>query len=353
MPPYFSYKLYQLFSQALNLIYNYSNMKKRLVSGITATGKLTLGNYIGAIKNFVKLQDEYEMFIFVADMHALTIDIEPETLRKNKRDIMALYLAAGLDPQKTTLFFQSDIKAHGQMNWYMENMTTIGELERMTQFKDKSEKQREANGTIKIKTGLLTYPALMAGDILLYNPEIVPVGVDQKQHLELTRNIAERFNNRYGETFAVPNPYIPKVGSKIMSLQDPTKKMSKSDSNTKGFISLLDSPEEAFNKIKKAVTDSEGLIYLSDEKPGIKNLLTIYASLKDISLEEAEANFKDKNYGELKITVGEEVKAFLENLQSKYNDALLKVDEISKLGAEKAMKVANETLAKVEKKLGL
>lgn len=326
---------------------------KRLVSGITATGKLTLGNYIGAIKNFVKLQDEYEMYIFVADMHALTIDIDPETLRKNKKDIMALYLAAGLDPQKTTLFFQSDVKAHGQMNWFMENMTTLGELERMTQFKDKSEKQKEANGTVKIKTGLLTYPALMAGDILLYNPELVPVGQDQKQHLELTRNIAERFNNRYGETFLIPNPYIPKVGAKIMSLQDPSKKMSKSDSNTKGFISLLDSPEEAFNKIKKAVTDSEGKIYLSDEKAGIKNLLTIYASLKDIPLENAEAKFKDKNYGELKIAVGEEVKEFLTNLQSKYHEALIQVDDIAAIGAEKARAVANETLKNIEKKLGL
>lgn len=235
----------------------------------------------------------------------------------------------------------------------MENMTTLGELERMTQFKDKSEKQKEANGTVKIKTGLLTYPALMAGDILLYNPELVPVGQDQKQHLELTRNIAERFNNRYGETFLIPNPYIPKVGAKIMSLQDPSKKMSKSDSNTKGFISLLDSPEEAFNKIKKAVTDSEGKIYLSDEKAGIKNLLTIYASLKDIPLENAEAKFKDKNYGELKIAVGEEVKEFLTNLQSKYHEALIQVDDIAAIGAEKARAVANETLKNIEKKLGL
>lgn len=232
-------------------------------------------------------------------------------------------------------------------------MTTLGELERMTQFKDKAGKVTEANGTVKVKTGLLTYPALMSGDILLYNPEIVPVGQDQKQHLELARNIAERFNNKYGQTFIVPNPYIPKVGAKIMSLQDPTKKMSKSDANTKSFVTLLDSPEEAFTKIKKAVTDSEGLIYLSDEKPGIKNLLTIYASLKDISLEESEAFFKDKNYGELKVTVGEEVKAFLTDLQAKYNDALTRVDEIAKQGAAKARLVADQTLATVEEKLGL
>lgn len=328
-------------------------MKKRLVSGITATGNLTIGNYIGAIRNFVKLQNEYDMFIFVADMHALTIDIEPETLRDNKRKIMALYLAAGLDPEKVTLFYQSDVKAHGQMNWLMENQTTLGELERMTQFKDKSSKQKEANGTIKIKTGLLTYPALMAGDILLYNPDIVPVGQDQKQHLELTRNIAERFNRKHGDTFIVPNPYIPKVGAKIMSLNDPTKKMSKSDANQKSFISLLDDPEKAFTKIKKAVTDSEGKVYISEEKHGVVNLLTIYASLKDISLEEAEQHFKDSNYGELKIEVGTEVKTFLENLQSKYNEALMIVDEVAKTGAEKAKSVANKQLNEVEKKLGL
>lgn len=328
-------------------------MKKRLVSGITATGNLTLGNYIGAIRNFVKLQNEYDMFIFVADMHALTIDIEPEVLRENKKKIMALYLAAGLDPEKVTLFYQSDVKAHGQMNWLMENQTTIGELERMTQFKDKSSKQKLANGTVKVKTGLLTYPALMAGDILLYNPEIVPVGQDQKQHLELTRNIAERFNRRFGETFVVPNPFIAKVGAKVMSLVDPTKKMSKSDDNQKSFISLLDDPEVAFKKIKKAVTDSEGKIYISEEKHGIVNLLTIYASLKDISLEESEKHFKEKNYGELKVEVGELVRDFLVDLQSKYKDALNKIDEVAKLGAEKAKQVANKTLEDVEKKLGL
>lgn len=328
-------------------------MKKRLVSGITATGNLTLGNYIGAIRNFVKLQDDYEMFIFVADMHALTIDIDPETLRENKKKIMALYLAAGLDPEKVTLFYQSDVKAHGQMNWLMENQTTLGELERMTQFKDKSSKQKEANGTIKIKTGLLTYPALMAGDILLYNPDIVPVGQDQKQHLELTRNIAERFNRKYGETFNIPNPYIPKVGAKIMSLIDPTRKMSKSDANQKSFISLLDDPEKAFTKIKKAVTDSEGKIYISDEKHGVVNLLTIYASLKNTTLEEAETHFKDKNYGELKIEVGTVVKNFLEDLQTKYNDSIKIVDQIAKNGAAKAMNVADKQLHEVEKKLGL
>lgn len=328
-------------------------MKKKLVSGITATGSLTLGNYIGAIKNFVKLQDEYDMFIFVADLHALTIDIEPKQLRENKRNIMAMYLACGLDENKVTLFHQSDVPAHGQMNWLMENMTTIGELERMTQFKDKSEKNRESNGTVKIKTGLLTYPALMAGDILLYDANIVPVGIDQKQHLELARNIAERFNNKYGNTLTIPEVYIAKVGSKIMSLQDPTKKMSKSDSNTKSFISLFDKPEDAYNKIKKSVTDSEGKIYISNEKPGILNLLTIYASLKELSIEESEAHFKDKNYGELKDEVGTVVKDFLIDLQEKYNNVLSRIDEVAQNGANKAIVVSDKKLNEVKLKMGL
>ncbi len=327
-------------------------MKKRLVSGITATGNLTIGNYIGAIKNFIKLQDEHEMFIFVADLHALTVDILPETLRKNRKNIMALYIAAGLDPRKTTLFYQSQVRAHGVMNWIMENQTTIGELSRMTQFKDKGG-IKEANGTEKIKTGLLTYPTLMAGDILLYNPSLVPVGADQKQHLELARNIAQRFNNRYGATFVIPEPYIPQVGAKITSLTDPLKKMSKSDPSLKSTIFLLDDPEEAYKKIQKAVTDSEGKIYVSPDKPGVTNLLTIYASLNDISIEKAAEEFVDKNYGQLKQEVGEVVKSFLTTLQANYKIALNQIDQIANQGAEKATIVANETLKDVEIKIGL
>lgn len=327
-------------------------MKKRLVSGITATGNLTIGNYIGAIKNFVKLQDEYDMYIFVADLHALTIDIEPEVLKQNRKNIMALYIAAGLNPEKTTLFYQSQVPAHGMMNWFMENQTTLGELSRMTQFKDKGG-IKEANGTEKIKTGLLTYPTLMAGDILLYNPSLVPVGADQKQHLELTRNIAQRFNNRYGNTFVIPEPFIPELGAKITSLTDPLKKMSKSDPSAKSTIYLLDNPEEAYKKIQKAVTDSEGKVYVSNDKPGVTNLLTIYASLKDISLTEAEAIFKDKNYGELKQGVGEVVKTFLTELQIKFNVALNQIDEISKKGADKAQTLANQTLEDIKNKIGL
>ena len=328
-------------------------MKKRIISGITATGKLTIGNYIGAIKNFVKLQEENGLFVFVADLHALTIDIKPEELRQNRKDIMALYIAAGLDPKRTTLFYQSQVKAHGQMGWIMENETTIGELSRMTQFKDKS-KTKVANGTEKVKTGLLTYPTLMAGDILLYQADLVPVGKDQKQHLELTRNIATRFNNKHKtEILKVPEPFIPEVGSKVLSLSDPTKKMSKSSQVEKSYISLLDDPEVAFKKIKKAVTDSENKVYLSDEKPGVKNLLTIYASLKDISLDDAAKEFEDKNYGELKITVGTVVKEFLTDLQSKYKDALKQIDEIAIEGAKRAREVADNTLALVEKTIGL
>ena len=325
---------------------------KRLVSGITATGKLTIGNYIGAIRNFVKLQNEYEMFIFVADMHALTIDIKPKLLRENKKDIMALYLACGIDPKKSTLFFQSDVSAHGEMNWIMENQTTIGELSRMTQFKDKG-RTKESNGTEKIRTGLLTYPTLQAGDILLYKPDIVPIGQDQIQHIELTRNIANRFNNKYGETFVIPKHYIAKEGAKIMSLVDPTKKMSKSSDNAKSYILLLDDPNVAYTKIKKAVTDSEGKVYASVDKPGVTNLLTIYSSLKDISLVQAEEELKNLNYGEFKHEVGTVVKEFLKEMNSKYKKSLERVEEVAANGMIKATKISQETLIYTKKKIGL
>lgn len=325
---------------------------KRVLSGIKSTGDLTLGNYIGAIKNFVKLQEEYELFVFVADLHSLTIDIKPADLRKHRKNVMAMYVACGLDPEKTTLFYQSEVSAHGEMSFIMENQTTIGELSRMTQFKDKS-KKKEANGTEMVKTGLLTYPTLMAGDILLYQPDIVPTGKDQKQHLELTRNIAQRFNNKFGDTFKIPEPFIPKFGSKIMSLTDPSKKMSKSSDKPKSYISLLDDPDVAYNKIQKAMTDSEGKVYASDEKPGVTNLLTIYASLTETTLEEAEKRFESKNYGEFKQEVGSVVRDFLINLQSKFNIALEQIDDIAKNGRERAMLVANKTLAKTFRKVGL
>ena len=329
------------------------NRKKVLLSGITATGKLTIANYIGAIKNMVNLQEKYDSYIFIADLHALTLPIEPEQLNKNKNDLFALYLACGINPDKSTLFFQSDVLEHGMMEWLITVNTTIGELSRMTQFKDKSTKIKSPNGMDTIPTGLLMYPTLMVGDILLYNANLIPVGIDQKQHVELTRNIVQRLNNKYKTSFNEPNPYIPNVGAKIMSLVDPTKKMSKSDKNDKASIYLLDDPEVAYKKIMKAVTDSENKIYISNEKPGILNLLTIYSALNDLTLEESENKYKNKNYGELKISVAESVKSLLINIQSKYKDMLLRINELSKIGAEKATKIAKENLEKLMKGMGL
>lgn len=329
------------------------NRKKVLLSGITATGKLTIANYIGAIKNMVNLQEKYDSYIFIADLHALTLPIEPEQLNKNKNDLFALYLACGINPNKSTLFFQSDVLEHGMMEWLITVNTTIGELSRMTQFKDKSTKIKSPNGMDTIPTGLLMYPTLMVGDILLYNADLIPVGIDQKQHVELTRNIVQRLNNKYKTSFNEPNPYIPNVGAKIMSLVEPTKKMSKSDKNDKASIYLLDDPEVAYKKIMKAVTDSENKIYISNEKPGILNLLTIYSALNDLTLEESEKKFKNKNYGELKISVAESVKSLLINIQSKYKDMLLRINELSKIGAEKATKIAKENLEKLMKGMGL
>ena len=329
------------------------NRKKVLLSGITATGKLTIANYIGAIKNMVNLQEKYDSYIFIADLHALTLPIEPEQLNKNKNDLFALYLACGINPDKSTLFFQSDVLEHGMMEWLITVNTTIGELSRMTQFKDKSTKIKSPNGMDTIPTGLLMYPTLMVGDILLYNADLIPVGIDQKQHVELTRNIVQRLNNKYKTSFNEPNAYIPNVGAKIMSLVEPTKKMSKSDKNDKASIYLLDDPEVAYKKIMKAVTDSENKIYISNEKPGILNLLTIYSALNDLTLEESENKFKNKNYGELKISVAESVKSLLINIQSKYKYMLLRINELSKIGAEKATKIAKENLEKLMKGMGL
>lgn len=327
--------------------------KQKLVSGITATGSLTIGNYIGAIKNMIEMQNEYDMFIFVADLHALTIEINPQTLSENRKSIFALYLALGLDPNKATIFFQSEVEEHGIMSWLVQTQTTIGDLSRMTQYKDKSSKVKSANGTEFIPTGLLTYPTLMAADILLYNPTKVPVGQDQKQHLELTRNIAEKLNRKYKTDFNIPEFVTPKIGSKIMSLLSPDKKMSKSSDNPKETIYLLDDPNKAYKKIMSAITDSENKVYLSDEKPGIKNLLTIYASLNNIELETAEAKFKDANYAEFKGAVATSVKSFLESIQQKYQTSLASVEELAKMGAEKARKEARINLLKLMKGIGL
>lgn len=329
-------------------------MLEKIVSGITATGKLTLGNYIGSIKNMIKLQNDYEQYIFVADLHALTTYIDPKELMENKKNIFALYLACGLDPQKTTLFFQSDVPAHSELNWIITTITNMGELSRMTQFKDKSQNiVKQDNKTEIIPTGLFVYPALMIADIILYNPKAVPVGIDQKQHLELCQKIVKRMNTKYHLNFNEPKPIIPKIGNKIKSLVNPEQKMSKSDKNSNASIYLLDDPEVAYKKIQRAVTDSENKIYISEDKPGVLNLLTIFASLKDISIEEAEKHFSNKTYKDLKEEVGEVVKQFLIEIQKKYQSYIQNIDEIAQAGAKKANKIASENLLIIQKAFGL
>ncbi|MDL2276857.1 tryptophan--tRNA ligase, partial [Breznakia sp. OttesenSCG-928-G09] len=276
---------------------------KKCLSGIKPTGRLTLGNYIGAIRQFVNLQDEYEMYIFIANLHAITEAQDAKELKQNTKDLIALYLACGLDPQKVTLFLQSDVLEHAELGWVMICNSYMGELNRMTQYKDRSAK-KESN----ITAGLFTYPSLMAADILLYDADVVPVGVDQKQHVELCRDLANRFNHAHGETFVVPEPVVAKVGAKIMSLQTPTKKMSKSEENQKGCIYLLDEPAVARKKIMSAVTDSIGIVqYDLENQPGISNLLTIQSTLSGESIEEIVSKFEDKGYGDFKKYVGETV----------------------------------------------
>lgn len=322
----------------------------RMLSGIKPTGRLHLGNYIGAISQFVKYQDEYDLYIFIANEHAITVPIEAKDLRQNTRDLIALYLAAGLDPEKTTLFLQSDVDAHAKLGWVMTCMSYMGEMQRMTQYKDKT-----AKGETGVTAGLFTYPCLMAADILLYDPKYVPVGIDQKQHVELTRNLAERFNNRYSDTFTVPEPLVTEVGQKIYSLQDPTKKMSKSEENPKGTIDLLDDPAAARKKIMSAVTDSLGIIkYDPENQPGISNLLTIQSVLSGESIESIVARFEGKGYGELKKEIGQTVFDFLTDLQAKYKEIIAsgKVNEVLKDGAIKASRIADKKVDKVYRKIG-
>ena len=329
-------------------------LKKRLVSGIKPTGELTLGNYLGAIKNFVKLQNEYETMVFIADLHSLTIDIEPENLRQNTDKIIRIFLASGLDANKVILFKQSDVPQHAELGWILENQTTIGELSRMTQYKDKALENKQNNKTDKIKTGLLTYPSLMAADILLYNADIVPVGLDQKQHLELTRNIGQRFNNRFGKTFTIPDFFTQDSSQKIMSLSNPIKKMSKSSKSVNSYISLFDSPEIAKKKIMKAVTDSENKVYLSDQKPGVKNLIHIFASLSDTTKEEAEKNLQNLNYKEFKEKIGNLISKTLIDLQSKIkNYSEEQIQTILKNGKNKASIIAKKQMEIIKQKIGL
>ncbi|MEH7385056.1 tryptophan--tRNA ligase [Bacillus sp. JJ1521] len=321
-----------------------------IFSGIQPSGSVTLGNYIGAMKQFVELQNEYNCFYCIVDQHAITVPQEALELRKNIKSLAALYLAVGLNPEKATLFIQSEVPAHAQAGWMLQCVSYIGELERMTQFKDKSQ------GKEAVVAGLLTYPPLMAGDILLYNADLVPVGEDQKQHIELTRDLAERFNKKYREIFTIPDARIPKEGARIMSLQDPTKKMSKSDPNPKAYIALLDDPKQIEKKIKSAVTDSEGIVkYDKENKPGISNLLTIYSNFSQKSIEEIEALYEGKGYGDFKADLAEVVLNEIRPIQERYYDFLnsSKLDEILDAGAEKAHKVASKTVKKMENAMGL
>ena len=321
-----------------------------MLSGIKPTGRLTLGNYIGAIRQFVEYQDEYEMYIFIANLHAITVAQDPKELKQNTKDLIALYLACGLDPEKVTLFLQSDVHQHAELGWILTCHSYMGELQRMTQYKDKT-----AKGETGITAGLFTYPCLMAADILMYDADFVPVGVDQKQHVELTRDIAERFNNRYGETFRIPQPLTPKVGAKIYSLQNPTKKMSKSEDNPTATIDLLDDPAAARKKIMSAVTDSLGTIqYDPENQPGVSNLLMIHSSLSNEPLDALVARFQGKGYGDLKKETGQIVFDFLSDLQSRYREIIAsgKIDEILREGNEKASRIAERKLRKVKKKLG-
>ena len=325
-------------------------MKQRILSATVPSGILTLGNLIGAVNNWSELQTEYDCFYAVADLHAITTAQDPETLRERRLAFFAQYIACGLDPQKNVLFMQSDVSAHAELAWVLTCQTSMGVLNRMTQFKDKSQKHAK-----NINAGLFTYPSLMAADILLYNTDLVPVGEDQKQHLELTRDLAESFNNRFGETFKVPKPFIPKVGARIMSLQDPIKKMSKSDDNDKNYIALLDDPKKVMKKIKSAVTDSGSEVKFDLENPGIANLMTIYSALTKKDMPAIEAEFSGKMYGHLKVAVGEKVCEVLEPVQSRYQELMADKGELTNLldkGAEQARKVANETLAKVYQAVG-
>ncbi|RDW15993.1 tryptophan--tRNA ligase [Oceanobacillus chungangensis] len=321
-----------------------------IFSGIQPSGTLTLGNYLGALKQFVELQDDYECYFCIVDEHAITVPQERLKLRQNIRSLAALYLASGINPDKATLFIQSEVPAHTQLGWMLQSIGYVGELERMTQYKDKSQ------GKDAVSTALLTYPALMAADILLYQSNLVPVGDDQKQHMELTRDLAGRFNNRFNDIFTIPEIRIPKVGARIMSLQDPTKKMSKSDENEKGFISMLDEPKKIEKKIKSAVTDSEGIVkYDKVNKPGVSNLLTIYSSCTGESIEAIEAKYEDKGYGDFKQGVADAVIAVLKPIQDRYLELINSdiLDDILDNGAAKANVTANKTVAKAKKAMGL
>ncbi|OCA87369.1 tryptophan--tRNA ligase [Pseudobacillus wudalianchiensis] len=323
---------------------------KTIFSGIQPSGTITLGNYIGALKQFTELQDDYNCYFCIVDQHAITVPQDRLKLRQNIRNLAALYIAVGIDPKKATLFIQSEVPAHAQAGWMLQCVAYIGELERMTQFKDKSA------GKEAVSAGLLTYPPLMAADILLYGADLVPVGEDQKQHLELTRDLAERFNRKYNDIFTIPEVRIPKAGARVMSLQDPTKKMSKSDPNSKAFISLLDDPKQIEKKIKSAVTDSDGIVkYDKEEKPGISNLMSIYSVLGGLSIEDIEKRYEGRGYGDFKAELAEVVVRHLEPIQKRYYELVEseELDHILDEGAAKANQVAGKMVKKMENAMGL
>ena len=325
--------------------------KKIILSGIQPTGVFTLGNYLGAVKSWKNLQEEYLCYYFIADLHSLTIHIDPAKRRAQTREAFALLLACGIDPEKSLVFVQSHNKCHAEMGWIMDCCSQFGELSRMTQFKDKSAKHPD-----NINAGLFTYPALMAGDILLYQADYVPVGADQTQHLEFTRDVATRFNHTYGEVFKLPEGYFPKAGARVMSLQDPTSKMSKSDTNPKATISILDDEKTILKKFKSAVTDSEAEVCYREGKDGINNLMTIYAAFTHKTMEDITREFSGKGYGDFTAAVGEAVAEELRPIRERFA-ALMEdrayLDEEMKKGAERAAKIASKTLTKVKKRVGL
>lgn len=325
--------------------------KKVLFSAIQPSGILTIGNYLGALKNFKKLQNGYNSIFSLADLHTLTVKQDPANLRKNTYELTALYLACGIDPETSILFAQSHVAAHTELTWILNCLSYPGELSRMTQFKDKSIAHKD-----DVNMGLMDYPVLMVSDILLYQTDLVPIGADQKQHLELTRDLAIRFNNRYGETFKVPEAYIGEKAARVMSLADPEKKMSKSDANLNAFISMDDDKDTIIRKFKRAVTDSDNKIKYAEDKPGISNLLTIYCAFTDKTTEEAEKEFEGKGYGDFKLKVGEAVAETVEPIRLEKNRLLQNkdyLDSVLKNGAERAERLAYKTLSKVYKKVGL
>ena len=327
-----------------------SEAKKRIFSGIQPTNTPHLGNYLGALQNWIKLQDRYDCAYSIVDLHSITVRQDPAKLRAQTKESYALLLAMGVDPEKSIAFVQGHNPAHAELSWVLSCYTQFGELSRMTQFKDKSAKHPE-----NINAGLFTYPVLMAADILLYQADLVPVGIDQKQHLELTRDIAERFNNLYGETFTMPEPYIPEKSAKVMSLSDPAKKMSKSDENPNASVSVLDDRDTIIRKFKRAVTDSGSEICRGEGKDGVMNLMSIYGSITEKSFEEIEEEFKGKGYGEFKLAVGEVVADRLAPIQEEYKkiaEDKAYLEKCMKEGAEKAYKASRRTLQKVYKKVG-